>query len=97
MKHGRIIDGKKEYGKRIECGKCPAANVGKDIDTGVNFSTAKLVDFNILLETTGGYNLTIKDVFRLYIDKEWNTIQVFCDTNDYLNCELNIILYYTKN
>ena len=47
---GRTIDGKKEYGKRIDCGKLPD-NTYKDIETGL--SNVNYIDWSgIIVENT---------------------------------------------
>lgn len=89
-------NGKVVYGKEIDCGKCPASSA-KDVETGIDFSKAKLVDYHIVLENNSAYILLFKDIFRINIAKEWGTFQIFCDTDSYSTCDLIVTLYYTKD
>ena len=92
----RMIDGKKVYVKRINCGALPNSD-GKDVGTGINFSLCSLVDYKIILSTNSNYILqeNLSDV-RIVISKEWNTIQIVTQSNrsDY---NLIIELYFIVN
>lgn len=94
MKHGRIIDGKKEYGKRIKFGTLPNAT-SKKVQTGLSSVTLTKIEGM----TSSGYSLPFVNTAQEY------SIQLYCYTSgieiktlrDYSNQTAVVTVYYTKN
>lgn len=97
----RIINGKQEYGKKIDLGTLPNASL-KDVSIGIDMKTVTVTKMEGV-----AYRSTDKSVFPLPLVTVTsvesiqffvygNTIRVFTGT-DRSNCTGFIIIYYTKN
>lgn len=98
---GRIIDGKKEYGKRIDCGNMPEANTYKEVATGlsnVNYlhleGMATNGSFFIPINCTRPADGTDAGSIGAYINNNILVIQTKSDRNSFTG---KITIYYTKN
>lgn len=96
---GRVIDGKREYAKMIDCGNLPNAGV-KSIQTGIpSLSAIKLIKMEGI--TSNGYPLPFIAIPSLAT----YSIQMYCygsgieikTATDYSNQTATVTLYYTKN
>jgi len=97
---GRIIDGKKEYGKRINCGNLPNAEV-KYVQTGLqNITLTKSID-GVMLNVNSQRGLPAPSITST------NTIMIYLNgtgTALTINTQFNwssytayVELFYTKN
>lgn len=99
---GRTIDGKKEYGKRIDVGQLPNATA-KEIETGLEnvsftyISGIAIYEYGVsipipLVEkaTDSQYNIGLK------ITNYGQTIRISCDKDQNVFTGY-VTLYYTKN
>lgn len=101
MKHGRIIDGKKEYGKRINCGIVPKSNSLTNTPHGlsnVNFFT----DCVGVASTEGGVwpeKLGIPGSSYVSMAIEGNDIVIRATSDNYNTAKYIVIveLHYIKN
>ena len=59
FKTGRIIDGKEEYGKRIDFGALPN-NTTKTISHGINFSNCTFTTMQCDFQNTSGYKISFQ-------------------------------------
>lgn len=57
---GRIINGKEEYGKRIDFGALPN-NTSKTISHGINFSKASFISMQCDFQNTNGYKISFQN------------------------------------
>lgn len=100
---GRIIDGKKEYGKRINCGVGPGANGFKEVDTGLSNVTYTRIE-GIVKGSTSTFPInnsrplsgTDANAIGVYVNYSTNKINIesVADRNNYT---VYVDLYYTKN
>lgn len=97
---GRIIDGKKEYGKRINCGKLPNAQA-KYVQTGLeNITLTRAID-GVMLSSNSQRGLPAPSVTAV------NTIMVYLNGTgtaltintqfDWSSYSAHVELFYTKN
>lgn len=101
MKHGRIIDGKKEYGKRINCGIVPKANNSTSTPHGLS-NVDFFTDCVGVASTEGGVwpeKIGIQNHSNVYVAIEGNNITLGAVSDNYNTANYIAIveLHYIKN
>lgn len=97
---GRIIDGKKEYGKRIDCGKLPD-NTYKDVETGL--SNVNYLDWSgVATENTSSsgwpYKILAGDSSALpTVSISGNKLRIRTPSSAFTSYTGYVTFYYTKN
>lgn len=93
---GRIIDGKKEYGKRINCGEGPNSTT-VSINIGLTVSNINLTrKIDVLMDGSTFVNFEAYSGFAgMYVSKNNNTL-VLSTTTDASSYNIYATLYYTK-
>lgn len=95
---GRVIDGKKEYMKRINCGKMPDNNTIK-INTGL--SNVSYQDFKgIVIDPTSDYSykMDTKKIndYSILLQLLGNQINITTYRSSYSTCTGYVEVYYLK-
>ena len=96
FKTGRVIDGKEEYGLRVDIGALPNTTV-KTIDTGLDFTT-------INMEYISGMATRTVDNAKTFLPIPNNGIEVWLSENNLkIDCSIDrssfigyVVVYYTK-
>lgn len=97
---GRIIDGKKEYGKRINCGNLPNAQA-KYVQTGLENITLTRAIEGVMLSSNSqrglpAPNITSGNTIMVYLNGTGTALTINTQF-DWSSYSAHVELFYTKN
>lgn len=94
---GRIIDGKKEYGKRINCGKLPDTST---TSIATNLGNVNILDYKgIAILNQYSYKMVAGKIsdYSISLAIENNQIKITTYLSAYKNYNAYVEIFYTKN
>ncbi len=94
---GRIIDGKKEYGKRINCGKLPDTST---TSIATNLGNVNILDYKgIAIFNQYSYKMVVGKIsdYSISLAIENNQIKITTYLSAYKNYNAYVEIFYTKN
>lgn len=94
---GRIIDGKKEYGKRINCGKLPDTST---TSIATNLGNVNILDYKgIAIFNQYSYKMVVGKIsdYSISLAIENNQIKIATYLSAYKNYNAYVEIFYTKN
>lgn len=94
---GRIIDGKKEYGKRINCGKLPDTST---TSIATNLGNVNILDYKgTAIFNQYSYKMVVGKIsdYSISLAIENNQIKITTYLSAYKNYNAYVEIFYTKN
>ena len=94
---GRVIDGKKEYGKRINCGKLPDTST---TSIATNLGNVNILDYKgIAIFNQYSYKMVVGKIsdYSISLAIENNQIKITTYLSAYKNYNAYVEIFYTKN